>query len=152
RIVQVDAVLRAHPIHGIGFDGDGVRLHVIVDPGAIGLLVASAAYGAPIYRELDGAIRAFLDNTDPEPLIRMAAEAEPPAKAGAVRAYSEGLQLAASCNDYPQLWDISAPIAQREAQYDASVRYLRDTGPNAFYPFTIPDWTHSYWTEFRACL
>jgi pimeloyl-ACP methyl ester carboxylesterase len=153
RIVQVDDVLRAHPLKdAIGFDGDGVRIKVTVDPGAIGLLVASAAYGAPIYRELDGAIRAFLDDRDPEPLIRMVAEAEPPGKAGPERAYSQGLYVATICNDYPQLWDINAPIADREAQYDASVQNLRATDPNAFYPFTIPDWTHSYWTEFRSCL
>jgi hypothetical protein len=82
----------------------------------------------------------------------MVAENEPPGKAGPVRAFSQGLYVAAICNDYPQLWDIHAPIADREAQYDASVQYLRDTDPHAFYPLTIPDWTHSLWTEFRACL
>jgi len=153
RIVQVDNVLRAHPLkNAIGYDGDGTRIKVTVDPGAIGLLVASAAYGAPIYRELDGAIRAFLDDHDPFPLIRMVAEAEPPGSAGPVGPYSQGLYVAAICNDYPQLWDINSPVADREAQYDASVQHLRDTDPHGFYPFTIPDWTHSFWTEFRACL
>ena len=46
----------------------------------------------------------------------------------------------------------SRPIADRAAQYSASVAYLRATDPNAFYPFTIPDWTHSLWTEFRSCI
>jgi pimeloyl-ACP methyl ester carboxylesterase len=154
RIQAVDDLLRAHPIHGTGFDGDGVKVKVTVDSGAIGLLVASAAYGPPIYRELDGAIRAYMNPTapDPAPLLRMVAENEPPGKAGPVRQYSQGLYVAAICNDYPQLWDITAPIADRGAQYSASVAYLRATDPNAFYPFTIPDWTHSFWTEFRSCI
>ncbi len=154
RIGAVNDRLRANPIHGTGYDGDGVKIKVTVDPGAIGLLVASAAYGPPIYRELDGAIRAYTNPaaSDPAPLLRMVAEAEPPGKAGPVRQYSQGLYLAAICNDYPQLWDINAPIATRGAQYSASVAYLRATDPNAFYPFTIPDWTHSFWTEFRSCI
>jgi pimeloyl-ACP methyl ester carboxylesterase len=154
RIRAVDDRLRAHPIVGTAFDGDGVKLTVTVDPGAIGLLVASAAYGPPIYRELDGAIRAYMNPTasDPGPLLRMVAENEPPGKAGPVRQYSQGLYLAAICNDYPQLWDINAPIAQRDAQYSASLASLRATDPNAFYPFTIADWTHSLWTEFRSCI
>ena len=154
RIEAVDGLLRVHPIVGTGYDGDGVKLHVTVDPGAIALLAASAAYSTSVYRELDGAIRAYLDPTasDPGPLLRMVAEAEPPGGAGFVRQYSQGLYLAAICNDYPQLWDITAPIAQRPAQYEASVAYLRASDPGAFFPFTIPDWTHSLWTEFRSCL
>ena len=82
----------------------------------------------------------------------MVAENEPPGGGGLVRQYSQGLYVAAICNDYPQLWDIEAPIADRPAQYAASVAYLRATDPNAFFPFTIADWTHSPWTEFRACI
>lgn len=154
RIQALDDKLRAHPLHGTAPDGDGTRIAVTVDPGAIGLLAASAAYGPAIYRELDGAARAYLDPTDsdPAPLLRMVAEVEPPGGAGPVSAYSEGLYLAAICNDYPQLWDINAPIADRPAQYQASLAYLRANDPTAFFPFTITDWTNSPWTEFRSCL
>ena len=34
----------------------------------------------------------------------------------------------------------------------ASVASLYQSDPNAFYPFTIADWTHSPWTEFRSCI
>ena len=154
RIQALDDKLRAHPLHGIAPDGNGDRIPVTVDPGAIGLLAASAAYGSPVYRELDGAARAYLDpvHPDPAPLLRMVAENEPPGGGGHVRAFSAGLYVAAICNDYPQLWNISAPLADRPAQYSASVAYLRATDPNAFFPFTISDWTHSPWTEFRACI
>jgi pimeloyl-ACP methyl ester carboxylesterase len=154
RIQAVDAVLRRHPISGAAYDSDGVKLRVTVGPGDVALLVAEAAYGGPIYRELDGAIRAFLDpvTPDPAPLLRMVAENEPQGSAGPVRQYSQGLYLAAICNDYPQLWDIGAPVARRPAQYAASLARLRATDPQAFFPFTISDWTRSPWTEFRSCL
>ena len=154
RIAALADALRAHPLHGTAYDADGVKLEVTVDPPAIALLAGEAAYGFPIYRELDGAARAYLDpvSPDPAPLLRMVAEAEPPGSAGLVRQFSEGLYIAAICNDYPQLWDIEAPIAQRPAQYAASVAALRKTDPNAFYPFTIADWVHSPWSEYRTCI
>lgn len=154
RIQTANDKLRAHPLHGFAYDGDGDRIPVTVDPGDIGLLLASAAYGSPVYRELDGAIRAYLDpdDSDPAPLMRMVAENEPPGGGGVVRQFSYGLYIAVACNDYPQLWDLEAPIADRPAQYAASLAYLRATDSEAFFPLTISDWTHSPWTEFRACI
>ena len=36
--------------------------------------------------------------------------------------YSEGLDAAVSCHDYPQLYDMTAPPAQRQREYRAAVR------------------------------
>ena len=154
RIQTLDDALRAHPLHGTTTGSDGKPREITVDPPTIATIAADAGYDPPVYRELDGAARAYLDPVDPDPapLLRLVSENEAPGGAGVPRQSSEGEYDANVCNDYPQLWDIMAPIAQRPAQYAASLAYLHATDPNAFYPFTINDWTHSDWTEYRWCI
>jgi pimeloyl-ACP methyl ester carboxylesterase len=154
RVVAIDDRLREHPLHGTTTGPYGEPRKITVDATTIATLAADAADDPPVYRELDGAIRAYLDpqSPDPAPLLRLVSENEAPGGAGYLRQSSEGEYDAAVCNDYPQAWDITSPIASREAQYDAAVQHLRATDPDAFFPFTIPDWTHNDWTEYRWCL
>ena len=154
RIEALDDALRAHPLHGTTTGSDGKPREITVDPPTIATIAADAGYDPPVYRELDGAARAYLDPVDPDPapLLRLVSENEVPGGAGVPRQSSEGEYDANVCNDYPQLWDIMAPIADRPAQYAASLAYLHATDPNAFFPFTISDWTHSDWTEYRWCI
>ncbi len=154
RIEQLDDALRAHPLRGTTTGSNGKPRTITVDPPTIATIAADAGYDPPVYRELDGAARAYLDPVDPDPapLLRLVSENEVPGGAGVPRQSSEGEYDANVCNDYPQLWDIMAPIAQRPAQYAASLAYLHATDPNAFSPFTINDWIHSGWTEYRWCI
>jgi pimeloyl-ACP methyl ester carboxylesterase len=143
--------LRARPLTGDAADADGEVHSVTVDAGMLGYLAASAAYGFPVYRELDAAGRAYFAG-DSAPLLRIAAEQTLWGDAGPYEEYSEGLYVAVACNDYPQLWDISSPVATRAAQYDDAVADLRATEPDAFDPFTVDDWIASPWTEYRSCI
>jgi pimeloyl-ACP methyl ester carboxylesterase len=152
RLAHLAAVLRAHPVTGTARDADGGRHTITVDAGMVAYLAASATYGVPVYRELDAAGRAYLEHGDPKPLLRIAVEQWLWGDAGAVEEFSEGLYIAAICNDYPQLWDISSPLASRPAQYQASLAHLRATDPHAFAPFTIDDWVNSPWTEYQSCI
>jgi pimeloyl-ACP methyl ester carboxylesterase len=154
RIETLDNVLRAHPLHATTTGSDGKAREITVDPPTIATIAADAGSDPPVYRELDGAARAYLDPVDPDPapLLRLVSENEAPGGAGVPRQSSEGEYDANVCNDYPQLWDVMAPIADRPAQYAASLAYLHATDPNAFFPFTISDWTHSAWTEYRWCI
>jgi pimeloyl-ACP methyl ester carboxylesterase len=152
RLRTLDDALRAHPLTGYARTADGVRHLVKIDPGELSYIAGAAAYGYPVYRELDGAARAYLDDHDPAPLLRIAAEQNYYGNAGPVKEYSEGLADAVDCNDYPQLWDINAPISQRSAQLDTSIAALRVQDPNAFDPFTIDDWMSSYWTDYTSCI
>ena len=144
-------VLRADPLVGFARDADGVRRFVRVDPRMLAYLAASAAYGIPVYRELDAAGRAYLA-ADAAPLLRLAAEQTYWGDGGPVRDWSEGAYVATICNDYPQLWDISSPTETRQAQYERALATLRAEDPEAFAPFTIDDWIGSPWTEYRSCI
>ncbi len=153
RIARLADALRAEPLTGTAYDADGVRRRVTVDAPMLGYLTGVAAYGHAVYRELDAAARAYLrDDPDPAPLLRIAAEQIYWGDGGPVEEYSEGLYVAAICNDYPQLWDIESPIPQRPAQYESALAELKATQPAAFYPYTIDDWVASPWAEYTSCI
>jgi pimeloyl-ACP methyl ester carboxylesterase len=144
--------LRLRPLRGAAHDADGVRRHVVVDGAALALLANDAGYGEPVYRELGAALHA-LEAGDAEPLLRLVAEDGYYGDAGPVDEYSEGLYLAVACNDYPQLWDLAAPLGPpRESQYATSVAELRATDPEAFAPFSIDDWLGADWAGYRSCI
>jgi pimeloyl-ACP methyl ester carboxylesterase len=153
RMSTLAAQLRAAPITGKARDADGVKRDVTLDAPALAYL-AWAASGVPtIYRELDPAIRAALDPTDPDPapLLRLAAE-NLTLDAGDPVDYSEGLYAAVICHDYPQLWDPTQPVALRRSQYAASVAALDQDDPHAFAPFTNAEWIAQPYNELDYCL
>jgi pimeloyl-ACP methyl ester carboxylesterase len=152
RLAVLANALRAAPLSGQAYDADGILRDVDVDASFLSYIMGVATYGTTVYEELDGAGRAWLQGGDPAPLLRIAAEQTDWTESGTPEEFSNGLYVAVICNDYPQLWDISAPIGQRQAQFDASVAYLRQTDPNVFAPFTIDDWLASPWTEFESCI
>ncbi len=125
---------------------------VFLDAPMLSYLTGVATYGVPVYRELDAAARAYLDLGDPVPLLRIAAEEDYYGDAGLVEEFSEGLYIATICNDYPQLWDINAPLADRPAQFEAARLELAAQEPEAFAPYTIDQWLVSPWTEFESCM
>jgi pimeloyl-ACP methyl ester carboxylesterase len=144
--------LRLQPVRGTARDADGVRRHVVVDAAALALLANDAGYGEPVYRELRAALHA-LEAGDAAPLMRLVAEDGYYGDAGPVDEYSEGLYLAVACNDYPQLWDLLAPLGPlRESQYESSVAELRAADPAAFAPFSIDDWLGADWAGYRSCI
>ena len=80
-----------------------------------------ATYAPAFYRELTAALRSGLAG-DRAPLLRLVAEATGGGTdAGPVRPYSEGLDAAVACHDYPQLYDMTAPPAVRQQQYAAAL-------------------------------
>jgi pimeloyl-ACP methyl ester carboxylesterase len=153
RIARLAEALRAEPLTGTAYDADGIRRRVTVDAPVLGYLTGVATYGHAVYRELDAAAAAYLqDESDPAPLLRIAAEQILWGDGGPVEEYSEGLYMAAFCNDYPQLWDIESPIPERPPPYEAALAELRATDHDAFHPFTIDDWVAPPWTEFTSCI
>jgi pimeloyl-ACP methyl ester carboxylesterase len=152
RLATLANALRAHPLTGQAYDADGVLRSVTIDAAFLSYILGVATYGTTVYEELDGAGRAWLQGGDPAPLLRIAAEQTDWSESGVPAEFSSGLYAAVICNDYPQLWDINAPIGQRPAQYNASVAALRATDPNAFAPFTVDDWLASPWTEYQSCI
>ena len=152
-LAQVLAQVRKHPYTGVGYDADGVRHeHVVVDGKALVSVAFGATYGPAWYRELAAALRAALAGNR-APLLRLVAEAVYPGPyASDVVAYSEGLDAATSCHDYPQLYDMTAPPAQRKVEYRAAVEAEQQTDPGVYAPFTIAEYLASDWEEQDWCL
>jgi len=120
-----------------------------VDVGVLVALVNNAGSDAGVYRELDAAARAVLKHRDGAPLLRLAAKSLYTADGGPVREWSAGQYTAVSCTDYPQAFDMRAPLAVRQAQYNAAVDALPD---DVYAPFTVQEWTTSPVAEFDDCL
>jgi pimeloyl-ACP methyl ester carboxylesterase len=120
-----------------------------VDVGILVALVNNAGSDAGVYRELDAAARAVLQHRDGAPLLRLAAKSLYTDDGGPVLEWSAGQYTAVSCTDYPQAFDMRAPLAVRQAQYDAAVDALAD---DLYAPFTIEEWTTSPVAEFDDCL
>ena len=152
RLAALADALRANPLAGQAYDGDGVLRDVEVDASFLSYLAGVATYGTTVYEELDGAGRAWIERGDPAPLLRIAAEQTDWTEVGEPEVFSYGLYVAVTCNDYPQLWDIAAPFEARPAQFEASVAELRANDAEAFAPFTVDDWLASPWTEFESCI
>lgn len=152
RIAHLADVLRDEPLSGQAYDADGVLRDVVIDASFLSYITGVATYGTTVYEELDGAGRAWLEHGDPAPLLRIAAEQTDWTESGVPEEFSSGLYVAVICNDYPQLWDIAAPLDARPAQYDAAVAELRANDPDAFAPYTVDDWLASPWTEYASCI
>lgn len=147
RIQKLLESLRKTPLHGTARDGDGHLQDITVDASALAYLMATAAYGPLIFRELDAAARAYLEpggTADPAPLLRLVAEDWASSASGGrdvrLSSYSAGLFMAVSCTDYPQLYDMAAPPAVRARQLDEAARAEEKQHPDVYAPFTIAEY------------
>ena len=153
-IARLARRVRAVPIVGKAFNADGRLRSVRVSIDSLIGLTTSAATTPTIYRELVAAARAVMrpERPDPAPLLRLAAENDYVGGAGDIHTYSEGQATATGCNDYPQLWDIEAPISERTAQYLGALEALRVDDPDVFAPFAVDEWVVSSSTLFTSCI
>jgi len=123
RIGELAESLREHPISGVVPGPTGAMQSVSMEVSGLVNLVSDAAEDLNVYRELDAAARALLDGGDPAPLLRLYAQRLAVDEAyfgGSFREYSVELYLAASCLDYPQLFDMNASPAVRAEQLAAA--------------------------------
>jgi pimeloyl-ACP methyl ester carboxylesterase len=152
RISALLKVIRARPLTGAVMGGDLRRHRVTLDAPALTYLAFNATYGPVTYRELDAAIRAWFWYHDSAPLLRLLAEVSYPG--GGVDDpvdYSEGLDAAVSCQDYPQVYDMRASPAVRHQQYVAAVRQRVASVPGTYAPFTISEYLRSDWQALDWC-
>lgn len=144
--------VRKSPYRGIAYDADGVRHHAVVNGAALVAVAFGATYGPEYYREFAASLRSALHG-DREPLLRVVAEnVDSSSYAGAPTAYSEGLDAAVTCEDYPQLYNMRDPPAKRLQEYKAAVKLEEKNHPNVYAPFTIQEYLHSDWEEADWCL
>ena len=139
--------VREKPWRGVAFDADGRRMQVRVDASTLTTVAFGATYAPSFYRELTAALRSGLAG-DRKPLLRLVAEATGGSTdGGPVRAYSEGLDAAVACHDYPQLYDMTASPQVRAAQYAAALA----TSPTYYAPFTAQEYADSDWQSLDWC-
>ena len=135
--------LEARPLRTTGRDADGGRHTVTVDGSALGQMAGDASYYPTIYRDLLAAARAY-ERGDRAPLTRLAAEDLPFTGGGPVASYSEGAFAAVACHDFPQVFDLAATRAQRDAQLRAGRAAL---APDAYAPFANDVWLDSLYID-----
>jgi pimeloyl-ACP methyl ester carboxylesterase len=149
RIAALAAAVRDQPLTGTTRDPAGDQVTVTVDVDILIQLVGIAGADSGVYRDLDPAIRAYLDGGDAVPLLRLVAQEVDGGDSGPALEFSAGLYAATTCNDYPQPFSYAGTYAQRLAQYRAAVA-ARPAGE--FAPFTVTEWTTNSAEEFDACL
>jgi pimeloyl-ACP methyl ester carboxylesterase len=151
RLSQLLDVVRQKPLHARQTGADGKMHKVTVNTVELTYLAYAATFTTAIYREFDPALRAALAG-DPAPIARLVAEQDFFGGDGPSFAYSEGLDAAVSCQDYPQLYDMSQPPAVRQQQYAAAVQAKRLSDPEIYAPFTLDEYLASGWGEQNWCL
>ncbi|MFT4011066.1 MAG: alpha/beta hydrolase [Nocardioidaceae bacterium] len=144
--------VRAHPWHGRSHDADGRPMRVTVDGSTLTSVAFGATYGPSFYREFTAAMRSSLHGYR-APLFRLVAEATGgDTDAGAPRDYSEGLDAAVACHDYPQLYDMTASPGTRLVQYDRALTRRTRNHPATYGPFTVREYANSDWQMLDWCL
>ncbi|HEX3810469.1 MAG TPA: alpha/beta fold hydrolase [Rhizomicrobium sp.] len=134
------AALRKKPVTGRAPDSHGQIQTVTANPGALFTIAANAGNSFTPYRDIDAAARAYLDQGDATPLLRLVAEATGGENSGGpANEFSSGLELAVICADYKQLYDMRASEAQRHAQYLARISATQAATPALYAPFTVKD-------------
>jgi pimeloyl-ACP methyl ester carboxylesterase len=150
-LARVLSDVRRHPWRGTAYDADGRRMRVSVDGPGLVAVAFGATYAPAFYRELTAALRSGLAG-DRRPLLRLVAEATGgDTDAGPVKDYSEGLDAAVACHDYPQLYDMTAAPGVRQAQYAAALDARSSSAPDTYGPFTIHEYAASDWQALDWC-
>jgi pimeloyl-ACP methyl ester carboxylesterase len=139
-IGELATSLREHPIEGAVPGPTGKREEVTMDVIGLVNLVSDAAEDTQIYRDLDAAGRALLDEGDPAPLLRLYVQrlAVDEAYFGLPTSeYSVELYIADACLDYPQLFKMNVPNATREAEFLTAEAGIP---ASTFSPFSSSEW------------
>lgn len=149
RTAALANALAAAPLAGRASDLRGRRRSITLDAPGLVALTQNATYDRQMYREFDPAVRAALDG-DPTPLLRIAGEWR--SVRSRPRDYSQALEAAVSCADYPQLYDLREAPDTRRRQFDAAVAALAAGAPDTFAPFDVATWVASPFNEYDLCL
>jgi hypothetical protein len=104
--------------------------------------MVSNATTSVVYRELDPAARAYLEDGNAAPLLRLLAENKVAGSGSPTTPYTEysqGLFVSVSCSDYPQIYDLTLGLPERKMQRDQAIASEQRQHPNVYAPFTIDE-------------
>jgi pimeloyl-ACP methyl ester carboxylesterase len=142
RVEELVAQLRRSPFTGRAQDGEGKLQAVTANPSSLAYLMFGNALSLMVYRELDAAARALVEQ-DRLPLLRLLAENKMYGQSGGndveLSYYSAAIYLSASCTDYPQIYDMKAPVADRVEQMQRALAEKKREDPGTYAPFTVDE-------------
>jgi pimeloyl-ACP methyl ester carboxylesterase len=137
------ARLRTAPFTAHGVDSDGAERTFTADASQLAIVMFGSAPAFATVRELDAAVRAFMDD-DRAPLLRLMAETisgvdsrDP--TADAVK-WSAGLAAAVMCQDPPQIFDMRLEPALRARDLDRAIAQRQRAFPDTYGPFTFEEY------------
>ncbi len=153
RIAKLARLLRAHPFSGEAPGVDATDVPVTMNITSLVNIVNDAGYDFDPYRQLDAAVRAYLDSRDGTPLLRLYAQDigyDYSDYNAAATYYSDGQYFAVGCSDYPQLFDMRATPTTRRAQFAKAESHYP---AHAFAPFTVKEWVavNPFTETYHAC-
>jgi pimeloyl-ACP methyl ester carboxylesterase len=140
----VDLVHRVadEPITGTGYDAFGEPHEVVVNEAQLAVIIIFHIHSPG---EIAAAAVA-LENGDPAPLLRLAAESPAwPGDQGDPREFSMGANAATYCNDQDTVWERDQTPEQRADEYAAALEALPD---DVFEPFTVEGWEEYFFPTF----
>jgi pimeloyl-ACP methyl ester carboxylesterase len=136
-------LLRAHPLPVKARDSTGRWHSFTADATALAIVMFGSAPARASVREVDAAARAYVIG-DRTPLLRLMAETQSGVDSRdatqSPRAYSAGLAAAVTCQDAPQIFDMTLAPPQRMADRDRVVAQRKLAAPDTYAPFTIDEY------------
>jgi len=153
RLQQLAILLRTRPLKGTAPDAFGLLQQVTLDAPGLMRIIDNAGDGGSIYRELDAAARAWMEQGDARPILRLSAEQDTFSQDDP-EAFSYGLYQAVICSDYPLLYDLRQPGSIRSRQYAQALADARAHRSGLFAPFSVDEALVSqmYITPLDSCL
>jgi pimeloyl-ACP methyl ester carboxylesterase len=152
-VQQLAIRLRTRPLKGTAPDAFGLLQQVTLDAPGLMRIIDNAGDGGSIYRELDAAARAWMEQGDARPILRLSAEQDTFSQDDP-EAFSYGLYQAVICSDYPLLYDLRQPGSIRSRQYAQALADARAHRSGLFAPFSVDEALVSqmYITPLDSCL
>ncbi len=152
RIGRLAVRLAHQPITAQTVSLDGTLTKESVTVETLVNLINNAGFDPVVYRDLDAAARALLQDHDDAPLLRLTAlsigfdDTNYP-----LPEFSDGLYFAVSCTDYVQLFNRRSAPSVRASQYRSA---LAKEPAGTFAPFSVTDCTNldQYTEAYNACL
>jgi pimeloyl-ACP methyl ester carboxylesterase len=150
RIAALVASVRAVPVEAEVTDADGELVEVTADAPTVLSLMLSAATDWTVYRELDAAAAAWLTG-DRAPLLRLLSHDPVLLSDDSLAVYSAGVGIAATCSDYPLVFEPAEPTAGRLSAIEAAISAQARAFPATFGPWTPDEWRASSANELEGC-
>jgi pimeloyl-ACP methyl ester carboxylesterase len=146
--------IQGHPVEGDTYDANGNLVHVRIDATKLLAFVIDDAIGRFVTSGEIVAAADALRHGDRAPLLRLGAETAFPlagaADFGDPTFFSVGALYGTGCVDAHEVWDWSAPIAERKAQLQAAVDALPD---DYFSPYSKAAASSLYFSIFaKPCI